>query len=283
MENNNQKFKIGIMGLGMVGGALQRCFESKGISVFKYDKGRKIGSVQEVNQAEIIFVCVPTPFVVGRGLDLSYVEDACSNVSGNKIIVIKSTILPGTTRKLQKKYSQHKFLFNPEFLVEERADECMQNPERQIIGYTESSRQLSADILAILPKAHFEKIVRADEAEMVKYFGNTFLSAKVIFSNQMYDLCKAFGIDYETVSGCVAEDKRITPSHLNIFHDGYRGYGGKCLPKDTKSLIVFADEQGVDMGLLKIVEDINEKLIKEQGFDLELLKKVEDIENKHAS
>jgi len=78
----------------------------------------------------------------------------------------------------------------------------------------------------------------------------------------MYDLCKALGIDYEIVRECVAEDKRITPSHMDIFHGGYRGYGGKCLPKDTKSLITFADEHGVDLKLLKIVEDINSDLIK---------------------
>jgi len=262
MKKNSQKFKIGILGLGMVGGALQRYFEKKRIDVFKYDKGRNIGSVKEVNQADVIFICVPTPFVEGIGPDLSYVEDACNNVLGNKIIVIKSTILPGTTARLQKKYPQHKFLFNPEFLVEEKADECMQNPERQIIGYTDLSRQTGEDILAILPKAPYERIVRAIEAEMIKYFGNTFLSTKVIFSNQMYDLCKALGIDYEIVRECVAEDKRITPSHMDIFHGGYRGYGGKCLPKDTKSLITFADEHGVDLKLLKIVEDINSDLIK---------------------
>jgi len=252
------------MGLGMVGGALQRYFEKKRINVFKYDKSKNIGSVKEVNQADVIFICVPTPFVEGIGPDLSYVEDVCNNVLGNKIIVIKSTILPGTTARLQKEYPQHKFLFNPEFLVEEKADECMQNPERQIIGYTDLSRQVGEDILAILPKAPYEKIVRAIEAEMIKYFGNTFLSTKVIFSNQMYDLCKALGIDYEIVRECVAEDKRITPSHMDIFHGGYRGYSGKCLPKDTKSLITFADEHGVDLKLLKTVEDINSDLIKKQ-------------------
>jgi len=130
MEKNSQKFKIGTMGLGMVGGALQRYFEKKRINIFKYDKGRNIGSVKEVNQADVIFICVPTPFVEGIGPDLSYVEDACNNVLGNKIIVIRSTILPGTTARLQKKYPQHKFLFNPEFLVEEKTDECMQNSER---------------------------------------------------------------------------------------------------------------------------------------------------------
>lgn len=255
-----QKFKIGIVGLGMVGGALKRYFEKRGINVFKYDKGKKVGSAREVNQADVIFICVPTPFVEGAGPDLSFVEDVCNNLLGNKIIVIRSTVLPGTTAKLQKNHPQHKFLFNPEFLVEEKADECMQNPERQIIGCTDLSRPVAKDILAILPKAPYGRIIEAIEAEMVKYFGNTFLSTKVIFSNQMYDLCKALGINYETVRECAAQDKRITLSHTDIFHGGYRGYGGKCLPKDTKSLIAFADEHGVDLKLLKTLEDINNDL-----------------------
>lgn len=253
------------MGLGMVGGALLRYFEKKGIKPFGYDKNRKIGSIEEANQADVIFICVPTPFIEGSGFDLSCVEEACKNISGNKIVVIKSTVLPGTTEKLQEKYPQHKFLFNPEFLVEKNADECMQNPERQIVGYTDSSRELAKDILSILPDAPFKKIIKSNEAEMVKYFGNTFLSVKVIFGNQMHDLCKAAGIDYDVVKECALEDKRIGPSHLDVYYDGYRGYSGKCLPKDTRALIQFADEHGVDLKLHKIVEEINNKLVNGQG------------------
>ncbi|MBU2540176.1 hypothetical protein KJ786_03385 [Patescibacteria group bacterium] len=268
MKNKNLKdLKIGIMGLGMIGGALKRYFDKVGYKVFFYDNGKNKGSTEEVNQADIIFICVPTPFDKEKGFDLSYVEDACSSISGNKTIVIKSTVLLGTTEKFQQKYPQHKFLFNPEFLIEEKADECMENPDRQIVGYTDSSRESAEKVLSILPKAPFEKIIRATEAEMVKYFGNTFLSTKVIFGNQMYDLCKAVGIDYDEVRECASMDKRIGPSHLNIYYGDYRGYGKKCLPKDIKALIQFADEQGVDLKIHKVVEEINNKLMKDQGID----------------
>lgn len=280
---NDQKYKIGIMGLGMVGGALQRYFEKKGIKIYGYDKGRNIGSVDQANEADVIFICVPTPFVEGSGLDLSYVEEACNGILGNKIVVIKSTILPGTTEKMQKKHPQHKFLFNPEFLVEERADEGMQNPDRQIVGYTDFSKELAQDILTLLPKAPFEKIVRAEEAEMIKYFGNTFLSMKVIFGNQMYDLCEKLGIDYDVVKECASNDKRIGSSHLDVHHGGYRGYAGKCLPKDTKSLVYFADESGADLKLLKTAEEINNKLAEEQGVDLQILKAGQDINEGRTS
>lgn len=251
----------------MVGGALKRCFDKKGYDVFFYDKGKKEGSVEDVNKADIIFICVPTPFDKEKGFDLSYVEDACLNILGNKIIVIKSTVLPGTTEKFQEKYPQHKFLFNPEFLVEETADKCMENPERQIIGFTDLSRELAEDILSILPKAPFEKIIKATEAEMVKYFGNTFLSVKVIFANQIYDLCQKLNIDYKKIMKSAAADKRIGESHFEVWHGGYRGYSGKCLPKDIKAFIQFADRKGIDLKLHKAVEDINNKLIKDQSAD----------------
>lgn len=268
MKNKSLKdFKIGIVGVGMVGGALRRYFEGRGLKLFLYDKGRNLGSIEEVNQAEIIFICVPTPFDKEKGFDLSCVEEACSNISGEKIIAIKSTVLPGSTQKLQQKHPQHKFLFNPEFLTELTADQDMHFPDRQIIGYTKKSYNVAADILQILPLAPFERIMPVAEAEMVKYFGNTWFSAKVIFANQMYDLCQKLGIDYEIVKEAAAADKRIGRTHLEIFHKGYRGYGGKCLPKDIKSLIRFADEKGVDLKLHKVVEEINNNLMKEQGIE----------------
>ncbi len=266
-ERPSKELKIGICGVGMVGGALQRYLEKEGIIPALYDKGKNLGSIEEVNQADVIFICVPTPFNKEKGFDLSFVEEACSGIKGEKIVVIKSTVLPGTTEKFQKIYPQHKFLFNPEFLVEEKADETMQNPDRQIIGFTDRSFDVTEKILAILPRAPFEKIIRATEAEMVKYFGNTFLSTKVIFANQMYSLCQKLGLDYKIVSECASADKRIGPSHLDVYHGGYFGYGGKCLPKDIRALIQLADSKNIELKLHKVVEEINNQLMKEQGIE----------------
>lgn len=258
---------LGIIGVGMVGGALKRYFEKKGIKPFLYDKGKNLGSIEKVNQADIIFICVPTPFDKAKGFDISFIEDACQNISGEKIVVIKSTALPGITEKLQKKYPQHKFLFNPEFLTEFTVDQDMQYPDRQIIGYTKKSHNIAKDIMQILPLAPFERIMPAIEAEIVKYFGNTWFSTKVIFANQMYDLCQKLGIDYNQVMEAAAADKRIGRTHLEVMHKDYRGYGGKCLPKDIKALIQFADQNGVDLKLHKIVEEINNQLMEKQGIE----------------
>lgn len=264
-----QTYKIGIIGVGVVGGAMKRYFESKNVQPLVYDKFKNLGSPEEVRRADIIFIAVPTPYDEEKGgFDLSYVEDAFEILKDeSKIVVIKSTVLPGVTEELQKKYPQHKILFNPEFLTQSTADNDMAYPDRQIIGYTKQSYNVAGDVMRILPLAPFERIVPATEAEMIKYFGNTWFSSKVVFANQMYDICQKLGLNYERVKECVAADKRIGPSHLDVFHGGYRGYGGACLPKDTRALIQFGEKIGVPMELLKKVEEINNGLIKQGQKD----------------
>ena len=268
-KTNTWKYRqIGIVGIGMVGGALRAYFEQCGVTPFLFDLPKGIGSAEEINRADIVFVCVPTPFRTdGRGFDLSFVDTVLGDLTGKKIIVLKSTVLPGITEKLQERFPQHKMLFNPEFLVEGRATEDMFHPNRQIVGYTEGSRDVAKDVLDMLPQAPYEQLMRAGEAEMVKYFGNTFLAVKVVFGCQMYELCQKLGIDYETVREAGSADPRIGPSHLDVFHGGYRGYGGKCIPKDARALLQFADSLGVELSVLKQAEEFNNRLMQEQGID----------------
>jgi len=258
----------GIIGVGMVGGALRRYFEeNRGIKPLLYDPGKNLGSLEEINQADVIFICVPTPFDKEKNyFDLSYIESALSNIKGEKVIVNKSTTLPGTIEYLQEKYPQHKILNNPEFLTEVTADQDMSYPDRQIVGYTKKSFSVAKDIMNLLPLAPFERIMPATEAEIVKYFGNTWFSTKVVFANQIYNLCEKLGINYDRIMDAAAADKRIDRTHLTIFHKGKRGYAGKCLPKDIKAFIKFAEKKGIDLKLHKTVDEINEKLLKDQGI-----------------
>jgi len=258
MKKEKNSKKIGIIGVGIVGGAVAEVVPSP----LLYDKNKKIGSIDDVNKADIIFVCVPTPWDNKTGFDISFVEEAVSKIKGSKIVVIKSTVLPGTTERMQKKYPQHKFLFNPEFLREVSAKEDMKKPFEQIVGYTKESKSLAKEILDILPDAPSKFIVSSGEAEMLKYFSNTFLATKVIFANQIYDLCQKLNISYDSIKEMAKTNVRFAFSHFDVWTDGYRGYSGKCLPKDTKSLIRFAGEFGVDLDLLKTVDRINERLLK---------------------
>jgi len=150
---------------------------------------------------------------------------------------------------------------NPEFLTAKTAIRDFLNSERQIVGYTKKSKDIAKDILDILPRASLEKIVKTTEAEIIKYFCNIFLANRVIFANQMYDLCQKIGIDYKTVEECAGADPRIGHSHFDIFYNDYRGYGGNCFPKDTKAFIQFAEKLGVEPKLFKTLEEINKELI----------------------
>lgn len=264
----NTKPVIGIIGVGMVGGALQRFFTGGGYPLAIYDPPKGHADPSVFNNADYIFISVPTPYDEEKGgFDLSFVEAAFQLIPDGKVVIIKSTVLPGTTEEFQKKYPKLKILFNPEFLTEESADQDMKFPDRQIIGFTKESFSSAGSLMQVLPLAPFEQIIPATEAEMVKYFGNTWFSVKVVFANQMYDVCQKLGIDYENVRNGAAADKRIGRSHLTIHHKGYRGYGGKCLPKDTRALIQLGDRMGLSLDLLKTTEQINNKLVEQSHLD----------------
>jgi UDPglucose 6-dehydrogenase len=250
--------RIGIMGLGVVGSAVRRYFEAQGHRPHLYDPYLALGSRQEINEARVIFICVPTPYREHGGFDPSAVEEALALLKPEKIVVIKSTVLPGTTDALQRRHPDQRVLFNPEFLREATAYEDFLRPDRQIAGCTDLSWPVAGEVMSLLPRAPFMRIVTAAEAEMAKYMANAFLALKVSFANEIYDLCTALGINYEAVHPLVAADARIGPSHLDVFHDGYRGYDGKCLPKDIRSLMDLARAAGVSLRLLRAAHDVNQ-------------------------
>jgi UDPglucose 6-dehydrogenase len=249
------------MGVGVVGGAVLNYFRLEGIKPLLYDPGKGLGSVQEINQADIVFMCVPTPYVAGHGFDDSCLADAFSKLSGEKTVVIKSTVLPGTTQRYQDMYPNFRVMFNPEFLTEKNANDDFLTPDRQIVGFCDSADAgIAASVLEMLPPAPYEALLPASATEMIKYATNSFLALKVIFGNEMFDLCRALGIDYEEVRKGISVDKRIGDSHFKVMDAGYRGYGGKCLPKDTMSLLDLADDVGVTMRLLEAAHEVNQRL-----------------------
>ncbi|MBI2053854.1 MAG: UDP-glucose/GDP-mannose dehydrogenase family protein, partial [Candidatus Staskawiczbacteria bacterium] len=240
----------------------------KDCRLFLYDK-KSVGSMEELNKADYIYICLPTPYRPKKGCDVRPVEKLIGQLAGKKVIIIKSTVIPGTTKKLQKKFSQHKILFNPEFLTEETADKDMSFPESQIIGYTDKSLDAAKEVLKQLPQAPHEMIVPSHVAEFIKYGKNSWFAVKVAVNNELYDLCKKFGLsesEWESVAEGMAADKMVGKAHLEIVHRGKRGYFGKCLPKDMKSLIDFADKLGVDTAIRKSTDDYNDKLLKKQGY-----------------
>lgn len=262
-----KKTKVGIIGLGYVGGAVKNWFGRKKsrYDLYFYDKYKKIGGREEVNCADIIFVAVPTPFDDRKNsYDDSAVEEAIDFIKNGKVVVIKSTILPGRTDFFQKKYPKKTIVFNPEFLRAKTANKDFIKPDRQIVGFVnQRGKRAATKILNILPKAPFSKIVKAKEAEMIKYFSNTYLATRVVFANHIYDICKKLGdVNYNIVKECLVQDKRIGNSHFDIFHEGYRGYSGGCFPKDVKAFLQLAKKLDVNVDLIRVADKINSGLLK---------------------
>lgn len=276
-----EKIKIGIIGVGMVGTPLKRYFEERGgyrrgDNLFLYDTDPAKNYSDNINSADVIFICVPTPRTKSGAVGLEAVESAFGKISGGKIVVIKSTVPPGTTEHFQKKYPEHKLFFNPEFLTEVRAWENTLRPDRQLVGFTSVSRNAAGVVLKLLPPSPLSSPsenleLSATEAEVVKYAANVFLTRKVTFANAIFDIARRHGANYENIRMGVASDPRIGPSHLDVGHGGYRGYGGYCFIKDTDALIVHSRECGLERvaELFEADRSFNEKLLREQGLSME--------------
>lgn len=250
-------YTLGAIGGGVVGQAIKAFYPR----LLIYDKFKNFDSLEAVKSCDIIFICVPTPY--SGGFDDSMLLDAMANLSdaSKSIIVIKSTVPPGTTESLQKQYPQLSILFNPEFLTSSVAADDFAHPDKQIIGFTDVSRSRAEILMSILPKAPFQKIVPAREAELLKYAVNNYYALKVSFANQLYDIARALDVDYDSLRQMLASDKRMIDSHLDVFHGGYRGFGGACLPKDLDTIIDLAESAGVNPLLYKAAKYYNEALL----------------------
>lgn len=276
--------KLGFIGQGWIGKNYADHFEERGFGVVRYAKEPPHDkNASKISECDIVFIAVPTP-TTREGFSAKIVEDVLALIGKGKTSVIKSTVLPGTTRKLQEKYSDITVLFSPEFLREATVRHDVDRPDRNIIGITrEEHRGTAEEVMKILPRAPYENICSAEEAELTKYAGNTFLYLKVVYMNMLYDLAQTFGGDWETIAKNVAADVRIGSSHMHPVHtSGHaknpgRGAGGHCFIKDFAA---FADlyrknvPDAVGNELFTAIEHKNISLLRASGKDLELLEEV---------
>lgn len=266
-----RKQKIGIVGYGFVGQAVAYGFSNSELHI--YDKYKDFESLPEVvERADYIFVCLPTPIKSDEsGIDLGIMDENIKELAKltagtDKVIIIKSTVVPGTTARYQKKYPKSLFCFNPEFLREASFLQDFVNPDRIVIGATSDQvfRRVSALYQSVLPLA---PIFQTDPttAEMVKYMANCYLATKVIFANEMYEIAQKLGIEYPEVKKMVVADRRIFDSHLDI--TTMRGFGGKCFPKDLLALRALAKSLKVDTRMLDTVWAKNLKIRKTRDWE----------------
>jgi UDP-glucose 6-dehydrogenase len=162
-------------------------------------------------------------------------------------------------------------LFNPEFLSANKAISEFENPDRQLVGYTDKSFRYAMDVLNMLPIAPHEKIMPSTEAEICKYVNNFHGALMVIFANYFYDVCQASQADFESVRESSIASKYVGSSmgrtYWNVMQGGFRGYGGMCFPKDMNTLALWSKENKIKTrGLLDEMIKINRKLLEEQNL-----------------
>ena len=252
---------IGIVGNGFVGSAIMHGFilHANDIMIYDKDPKRATHSMKDlVYNSDVIFICVPTPMFESGECDLSIVEDIADELSqydciDKKVVVIKSTVVPGTVEALAEKYKKMNFVFNPEFLTERKARLDFINTSRIVLG---SNNPLAADIVEKLYRIRFPytQVIKTDfgTAQLIKYMANCFFATKVSFMNEMYQICEAIEGNWEKALEGFITDGRIGNSHIDVpGHDGDFGFGGKCFPKDLNAMIKRAEELGISPDVMK--------------------------------
>lgn len=276
--------RIGFIGQGFIGKNSADDFVERGYEVVRYAlEAEYAGNRAAIAGCDIVFVAVPTP-TTPEGFDSSALEAVLPLVGEGSVAIIKSTILPGTTRRLQEQFPTITLMHAPEFLREKSAAQDTRVPLRNILGVAgddAETRAKAEEVLQLLPQAPYQVICRAEEAELIKYGGNNFLALKVVYMNLLYDAAQAVGADYDVIAEAVAADPRIGNSHMQVVdssgHPGAvpgRGAGGHCFPKDLAAFrewyaAMVSDASG--QALIRAAEEKNREFLMQSGKDHDLL------------
>ena len=262
---------IGVIGQGYVGTAIKLGFQDH-YDVITYDKYDIAKSTHPkisdlVEETKVIFVCVPTPMRKDGTCYTGIVEEVIREINetaNDHIVVIKSTVPPGTTDRFNHEFSNVTVIFNPEFLTEENFLDDFKNQNRIILGGSRKGTNKLRQIYSkVFPKATIVK-TGDKHAEMVKYFTNCFLATKVSFANEMYNICEQLDLDYDKIVEYATYDERLGKSHWAVpGPDGDFGFGGHCLPKDLSAIVNTFNTYG----LLEAVEEVNDQVREDRDWE----------------
>jgi UDPglucose 6-dehydrogenase len=284
--------RIGIIGQGFVGKAIRKVINSD-FEVITYDKKSnndvdfhyKGGEYHcwsssrnylnpyqcVVDNVDLIFICLPTPMRSDGSCDTSIVEEVVKTMDDYKksiTLVLKSTVPPGTTERLNQKYKYISIVFNPEFLTERSAVEDFKNQHHIILG---GSRHATSFVKQMYQKSHPSVpvlITDSTTAEMIKYVTNCFFATKVSFANEMKQICDKMNIDYNKVVEYLGWDDRLGITHWAVpGHDGLCGWGGACFAKDLNSLISQAKSLGIDPKMMLAAWEKNLEVRSERDWE----------------
>ena len=259
--------KIGIIGNGFVGSAIAAGFGlHTEVRIYDKNPSKSMHTLDEtVNESEFIFVAVPTPMasVTGGKIDLGIMDAVFEDLNSvnnrdDNIFIVKSTVVPGTVEKYVERYPNMNIIFSPEFLTERAARLDFINTARIVLGGEPDLLDRVEELFRV--RFPHTKMIKTDltTAQFIKYMANCFFSVKVSFMNEMLQCAEAAGVNWGDAVGGFITDGRIGNSHIDVpGHDGSRGFGGKCFPKDLNAFIGFFEEQGVDPAVMSAAWEKN--------------------------
>lgn len=261
--------RIGVIGhMGIVGSAVRHGLERIGHTVIGCDPAAPATRIKDVIDTEVVFVCVPTPADFDGSCDTSIVEDTIDDLDElgyAGVVAIKSTITPGTSQSLWRDYERRlRIAFVPEFLRERAAFvDFYEHHDVCIIGVQGEHADQDFDVIkrahGSLPR-HVERM-SATEAELAKYFSNLFNALRVVFACEFAEVAKVWGADYQTIKNALVKRSGIPDVYLDV-NDRFRGFGGVCLPKDTRAFATMVDTLGLSerLKIFRVIVDENAKL-----------------------
>ena len=253
--------KIGIVGLGVVGEANRVGFQSLGHEISVHDIKIPFSDLGNVINCDIVFICVPTPSNKKGECDTTIVEQVIDELSKRNfsgIIAIRSSTVPGFTQSMIKKYEM-KICFVPEFLRERCAIEDFIN-NHEVLSVGTNDEEVYYKVVGA--HGHYPKqrvMLSPTEAEIMKYYLNLYGATRVVFANAFYEICQKLNADYTKVKQAYIKTGRHGDMYLDVSKD-LRGYGGPCLPKDTRAIIKLMERLQIDMNFFKTVDSDNQKL-----------------------
>lgn len=280
-EVSMHKPLIGFIGQGFIGKNYADDFERRGYNTVRYALEEPyLNNKEKISECDITFIAVPTP-TTDKRFDDSIVRAALKHIGHGKIAVIKSTIVPGSTKSFQTDNPLITVLYSPEFLSEVTASYDAAHPFSNIIGMTiDSDVQLLAaeKVLSVLPEAPFSQITSSTEAEIIKYTHNLSGYTQIIFFNLMYDMAHTNGVAWDAIREALTNDPYIANRYSNPIHKSGRGAGGHCFIKDMAALREVYElnrsEDTAGIGVLRAMEAKNIDLLTSTQKDLDLLQGV---------
>ena len=261
---NSNMDKIGIIGLGFVGGAIKNALNDVwGYEVTCVDPAKGYtNTIADLVDCDGVFVCVPTPQDDDGTCDTTPMENVLrelSHIGFQGVIISKCTAPPDVYERLNEQYPN--LVHAPEFLTAANANRDYVNGTFCIIGGKHKLYLREAERIIRTSQQWLGDNVKwcsIGEAALTKYTINCFMSTKVVFMNEMYNLATKMGFDYNKIANMVTMDPRFGKSHMQVpGPDGAFGFGGACFPKDTSALLKTAEQQGVDMMVLDAAVEKN--------------------------